>query len=235
MNKLISFELKRNSLRSYHVAVLISAVSMLALLYLLAAIPKLDPTEADIDMFMSYNSLVGLTNIISMVVFTILSAVMSAKFIVEEYAGKRAILLFSYPIERQKILASKIGMVFLYTVISMILCGTVVFAVFFLTETFFPLCADVLSIKTIVYSFLSLVCYSLLAGVWGIIALWFGFGKQSITVTIVAAVIIATVACQIMAMTLNYFVGTIAFLIVGAIAAVIVLKSLIGKVNKMEV
>lgn len=235
MNKLISLELKRNSLRSYHVAVLISAVSLLALLYLLAAIPKLDPTEADIDMFTSYNSLVGLTNIILMVVFTILSAVMSAKFIVEEYAGKKALLLFSYPIERRKILGSKIGMVFLYTVISMILCGTVVFAVFFLTETFFPLCADVLNIKTIVYSFLSLVCYSLLAGVWGIIALWFGFGKQSITVTIVAAVIIATVTCQIMAMTLNYFVGAIAFLIVGAIAAVIVLKSLIGKVNKMEV
>ena len=131
MNKFISLELKRNSLRFYHVAVLISAVCMLALLYLLAAIPKLDEVETGIEMFMSYNSLVGLTNIIFMVIFTILSAVMSAKFIVEEYAGKKAILLFSYPAPRRKILVSKLAMIFLYTVVSMILSGTVVSGVFF--------------------------------------------------------------------------------------------------------
>lgn len=54
-----------------------------------------------------------------------------------------------------------------------------------------------------IYSIFSLIPYSLLAGVWGIIALWIGFGRQSVTVTIVAAVIIAIVLCQIMAMTLK--------------------------------
>ena len=40
MNKLISLELKRNSLRSYHTGVFISGALMLGLLYLLAAIRK---------------------------------------------------------------------------------------------------------------------------------------------------------------------------------------------------
>lgn len=40
MNKLISLELKRNSLRSYHTAALISAVCLLALLYLLLQFPN---------------------------------------------------------------------------------------------------------------------------------------------------------------------------------------------------
>lgn len=48
MNKLISLELKRNSLRSYHTGVFISGVLMLGLLYLLAAIPKLDPSERNV-------------------------------------------------------------------------------------------------------------------------------------------------------------------------------------------
>ena len=112
MNKLISLELKRNSLRSYHTAALISAVCLLALLYLFAAIPKLDGTETGLDMFMTYRSLIGITNIIGMVIFAVLSAVMSARFIVEEYAGKRAVLLFSYPVARRSIISSKIGMVF---------------------------------------------------------------------------------------------------------------------------
>ena len=79
MNKLISLELKRNSLRSYHTAALISALCLLALLYLFAAMPKLDGTETGLDMFMTYRSLIGITNIIGMVIFAVLSAVMSAR------------------------------------------------------------------------------------------------------------------------------------------------------------
>lgn len=235
MNKLISLELKRNSLRSYHTGVFISGALMLGLLYLLAAIPKLDPSETDLEMFMSYRSLVGLTNIMLMVIFTILSAVMSSKFIIEEYAGKRAILLFSYPVSRQKVLSAKMCMVFLYTVIAMCLCGTVIFGIFFGTESVFHICSDTLTLPTILYCSFSLVSYSLLAGVWGIVALWIGFGKQSVTVTIVAAVIISVVMCQIMAMTLNYLVGAIMFLVVGSIGAVAAWTNLKRNIANMEV
>ena len=76
---------------------------------------------------------------------------------------------------------------------SMLLCGAVVLGIFFTTESQFPLCADQMSVKTVLDGFLSLLCYSLLAGVWGIVALYFGFGKQSVSVTIIAAVIIAAV------------------------------------------
>ncbi len=40
--------------------------------------------------------------------------------------NERAILLFSYPISRQKVLSAKMYMVFLYTVIAMCLCGAVI-------------------------------------------------------------------------------------------------------------
>lgn len=49
-------------------------------------------------------------------------------------AGNRTILLFSYPIDRKKILGAKIFMVFSYTVISMLLCGAVVLGIFLKTE-----------------------------------------------------------------------------------------------------
>lgn len=235
MNKLISLEWKRNSMRSYHTGVFISGALMLGLLYLLAAIPKLDPSETDLEMFMSYRSLAGLTNIMLMVIFTILSAVMSAKFVIEEYTGKRAILLFSYPVSRQKVLSAKMCMIFLYTVTAMCLCGMAIFGIFFGTESVFQICSDTLSLATILYCSFSLVCDSLLAGVWGMIALWIGFGKQSVTVTIVAAVIISVVMCQIMAMTLNYFVGAVIFLAVGSIGAVIAWNNLKANIANMEV
>ncbi len=234
MNRLIALELKRNSLRSYHIAVAIITVVMLSFIYLLAVLPKLDPTETNLSMFLTYDNLIILINILYMVIFTILSSVMFSKIVVEDYAGKRAILLFSYPIARKKILGAKIVMVFFYTVFAMFLSGGIVLGIFLMTESLFPICVDQLSRKTVLSGVLSLVAYSLLSGVWGIVALYFGFRKQSVSVTIVAAVIIATVMCQMMAITMNN-VGVIIFLVIGILLAVITLNNLKKIVMDMEV
>ncbi len=85
-----------------------------------------------------------------------------------------------------------------------------------------------------IYSIFSLISYSFLAGVWGIVALWIGFGRQSVTVTIVAAVIIAIVLCQIMAMTLNDLAGTVLFLVIGSVAAGIAWSDLKRNIADME-
>ncbi len=235
MNKLISLEIKRNGLKTYHTAVLIVTAIMLCFLYLLAVIPKLDPTETDLGLFMTYNSLTNLINIICMVIFVILSSVMFSKFVVEEYSGKRAVLLFSYPVDRKRILGAKVIMVFSYTVISMFLCGVVIFGIFFITENLFPICADTLKLTTFFSSLLSLLCYSLLSGVLSIVSLWFGFWKKSISTTIVAAVIISTVVCQIMAATITYYSIVLGVLVLGVIAAALVLKDLFHRVEQMEV
>lgn len=92
MNKLISLEVKRNRLRPYHIAVLIGGFILLAFHYFMAAIPFIDPTEADITMFSSYDFLFNLNHLVSMATFGILGAVMGTRFVIEEYSGAKAIL-----------------------------------------------------------------------------------------------------------------------------------------------
>ena len=70
-------------------------------------------------------------------------------------------------------------------------------AVFFLTESLFPLCSDQLTIEVVLQSLGVLFCCSVLAGLMGVIALWFGFRKKSVSVTIVTSVILATIVCQL--------------------------------------
>ena len=91
----VKLEIKRNNLKPYITAVVIMFFVIIGMLYLFAAIPKMDPTESDLDMFKSYDSITTLTCLLDMVCFAILSSVMYAKFVVEDYAGKRALLLFS--------------------------------------------------------------------------------------------------------------------------------------------
>ena len=66
MRNLIALELKRNRLRSYHIAVLICGVTMLGFQYLMAAIPYMDPTEPDAELFSQYPFLMGVTCLVCM-------------------------------------------------------------------------------------------------------------------------------------------------------------------------
>ena len=237
MNKLIKFELKRNSLKTYHIAVVIITVVILSFLYLLAAIPQIDTADTDTEMFMSYGFIIGLGNIISMAIFSIMSSVMASKFIVDEYTGKKAILLFSYPVDRKKILDAKIIMVFSYTAISMLVCNGIAITVFLSTESLFLLCQDSIDITLLWDCIFSVLCYSLmsalvsLAAVW----LWFRLMKKSIIVTITSACVIVSILCQIIGMTLFIRPVIIAILAVILMIAIAVWINLHSQVEKMEV
>lgn len=235
MHKLIALELKRNRLRPYHIATLICGVTMLGFQYLMAAIPYMDPTEPDAELFSQYPFLMGITCLVCMAIFSILSAVMASRFMVEEYRGKRAILLLSYPISRKKVLSAKLMLVFAYTAGTMLLCGAVVQAVFFLTESLFPICSDHLTIKVVLQSLGFLFCCSVLAGLMGVIALWFGFRKKSVSVTIVASVILAALVCQVIAAALAFWPIMGIVFGVTAIFAILAMQNLLRQVNDMEV
>lgn len=234
MNKLIQLELKRNNIKPYNKAVVIIAVIMLGIIYLMAAIPRIDPSQADIEVT-SYEFLININNVINMAIFIILSSVMYSKFIVEEYTGKKAILILTCPVSRKSILNSKIFLVFSYTVASMFVSGAIILTIFFSTESIFHICTDVLSLKTIISGFLSLACYSIITGLCSIAPLWFGFVKKSATKTIVASVIISVILCQILSVTIKYNFIIYILLIVGGLVALYYRNKLIKNVEDMEV
>lgn len=235
MRNLIALELKRNRLRPYHIATLICGVTMLGFQYLMAAIPYMDPTEPDAELFSQYPFLMGITCLVCMAMFSILSAVMASRFVVEEYSGKRAILLLSYPISREKVLCAKLVLVFAYTVGAMLLCGAVIQAVFFLTESLFPLCSDKLTINVFLQSLSFLLSCSILAGLLGVVSLWFGFRKKSVSMTIVASVVLVTIVCQIISAALTFLpIMGIVFGVTG-IFAVLAMQYLLKQVKNMEV
>ena len=235
MHKLIVLELKRNRLRPYHIATLICGLTMLGFQYLMAAIPYMDPTEPDAELFSQYPFLMGITCLVCMAIFSILSAVMASRFVMEEYSRKRAILLLSYPISRKKVLCAKLVLVFAYTVGAMLLCGAVIQAVFFLTESLFPLCSDQLTINMFLQSLGFLLSCSILAGLLGVVSLWFGFRKKSVSMTIVASVVLAALVCQVIAAALAFLPMMGAALGVTGILAALAIKNLLRQINNMEV
>ena len=230
MKTLFKLELQKNIIRTYVAASLIIAFTMLGFLYLFAYAPMLEPNDKDMAIFSGYHNLIPLFGVLNMAVFCVLSAVMYSKFIIEDYTGKRIILLFSYPVSRKKIMLSKLGIVYLFTVISMVASNIAIFLVFGLTEQFIHLINESFTLFILAQAIEITLIMSFIA-----IAAGIGFVKKSVPTTIVSAVLIASLMCNIVVnATANKAVLYLLAIVILTIAFIVSIL-LMKQVNRMEV
>lgn len=97
MLNLIKLEIKRNRLKGYITAGLLITFAVLGLVYLFAAIPHLDASDTDVQIFITYNGIATLSLVVATACFSILSSAMYNRFIVEEYASKKVFFAFLIP------------------------------------------------------------------------------------------------------------------------------------------
>ena len=235
MKTLIRLELKKNKINIYIIASLIIAITMLGFLFLFAYAPMLEPNDKDRAIFSGYNNLIPLFGVFNMAVFCVMSAVMYSKFVIEDYSGKRPILLFSYPVSRKKIILSKLSVVCGFTIISMVISNIIVFLTFGITEKFIHLVGRDFTFSIMLQVIESTLVMSFIAASIGVVAVGIGFIKKSVPTTIVSSVLIASLMCNIVVnVTLSritMYVVAVIMILIGIIFSIFLIK----KVNAMEV
>ena len=235
MLKLMKLELKRNRIKGYILAAQLITFAILGLTYMFAFMPQIDESQSEMELFMNYSGLTNLLCVMSLLCFTVLAAVMFNRFVVEEYTGKKAILLFSYPVDRSRILWAKVLTVFLFTVAAMTASGLVTFSIFFITEAIFHIVQDTLTLNIGLNAFVFIVSYSLIAASFAVISLWFGYWKKSPSATIVANVILISLFANLLVLGIPN-----AFAAIGAAAGCVCIgylfiQNIRGKIMKLEV
>lgn len=170
-----------------------------------------------------------------MTVFCVLSSVIYTKFVVEEYMGKRVILLFSYPINREKIFCSKIMIVSLFTISSMTFCNLIVFGIFGLTEMISPIVNDHITFQIIIKMLKTTIFMFISAAGLSIIAMGIGFLQKSIASTIISALLLSSLLCNVVAGTLTSTTPTILFITITILVGIIVTSVVLKKISRAEV
>jgi ABC-type transport system involved in multi-copper enzyme maturation permease subunit len=233
MTNLINLELRRNKIRTYILAALCITVGILGLLYLFAATPYMETDDADMAEFMNYADIMVSAAIVNMAAFCILSAVMHSRFVIEEYRGSKAILLFSYPVSRKKVFLSKLALVSITTIIGLIVSDLIVFSVFLGTESVFSLVGDKVTSSLLVQLIILTFVASALAVAIGVISMAIGFQKKSSQITVVSAVVLVAVFCSMIS---NIGASGVLAVAIGIVLliAVIVAGRLVAKLNWME-
>lgn len=231
MYKLMKLELRKIKMRPYILASIMASILLTVFIYFISFVAKVE-NEPD---FQNYSNIFLFTRVISMIFFSILSAIMYSRFIIDEYRGEKLILQFTYPAKRIRILLAKIGVVTVFTIVAILISNIPPFVIFSMTEVISPIVQDSLSQELLFSTLRSIIISTLIVNGIGIIAMRIGFIKNSIPTTIVTALILcATVGNLIVKSTDNTLISMNLLGIMVLISIAITIE-LMRKVDRMEV
>lgn len=231
MIKLIKLELQRINLRPYFISSAIFGMVLLVFTYFVAYVAQV---EQEVQ-FMTYGNIFRFTGAISILLFSVLSVTMYAKLMIGEYSGKRLALLFSYPVGRKKIFAAKVLIVFLFVVLSMLLCTILPISIFSATEMFSPIVSDTMTSSVFVIALGNLMISLLAVSAIGLLALRIGFIKKSVSVTLISAFILAGIYGNIAIGSAGNMAVSLLTAGISLIVILAVFVTLSHKINHMEV
>ncbi len=230
MNNLMKLELRRTNVKVYITTAGIITMCSFYMLYMFAYMSRIGSDGE----FFDYIGILSIISSINMACFCVLGSVMHSRFIIDEYLGKRAVLLFSYPIERKKMFYSKFLLVTLFTVGGMILSNLIMFVIFFLSESIFPIVNDNLSISIINKSIFITLLMAIIAGGFSAISVLIGFRRKSVPTTIVVAVILCALVTNILSLSPFTIIPTMITTVFSIIVSFISTKSLANRIKYLE-
>lgn len=233
--KLLQLELKKINWKPYLGAAcaLLAFGMFIALLF--CFLPESERGVDDAQFSGSWNSLILLVSCVSMFSFTILGAVLGSKVILDGYLGKKVLLLFSYPVDRRQMFASKAAVSFLFTAGAAFASNTLsVLAAVFISRLGGGLPGEFQASDGTQLLICS-ICISLLAACTSLIAVWFGFWKKSATTVIISALILTAPMSNFASAGMYGWMSLAGFALVMGIVYFIVYRSLSNKVSLMEV
>lgn len=128
--RILRLELRKTNICPYCITAAAIFLCLLGLSFLFAYVPKLESgSQNSAVLFSSYSGIMAVNG--ALMAFSALSSAMGYRYVIREYCGAQAILLFSYPISPKRILTAKTLLLMMFTSIAAIgttLCSFTAFA-----------------------------------------------------------------------------------------------------------
>ncbi|ASS69751.1 ABC transporter permease [Bacillus atrophaeus] len=229
MWNLMRIELKKMKLGWYARGAIIANLILLGFLWMVSYVEKIEGEETmqTIDeSFLIIGTLVR-------GVFIIFGAVLIARLVISEFKNKTILVLFTYPVNRKKLLASKLMIAFGLTFITILISNVfVAFAFFFLNSIYHMIPGEVTS-DIISQQAVKMAVFAFGAAGTSLVPIFFGMRKYSVPATIISSVIIVM---AISSTTSEFSLSSIVYIPLSLAAVGLVFSYLaVRKVDKTDV
>ena len=190
MLRLMKLEMKKFKLGWYVKGAVIANIAILALMIFTSIVAQVegDPEIRDPQMMLlTASTLVRAT-------FIIFGSVLIARLIISEYKNKTILLMFSYPINRRKMMSSKLAITATLTFLTVIVSNILVVGVFFGIDSYFSILPNPFTVDQLTQEGIKLVPLAIATAGMSLIPLYFGMRKRSVPTTIVSSLIVVAIA-----------------------------------------
>jgi ABC-type transport system involved in multi-copper enzyme maturation permease subunit len=188
VRKLISLEIKKYKLFSYLKGVAIANIAIMGMLVLVYFGEKSEGITA----YENYEMAFAVISSIIRPVFIIFAAVLISRIIIDEYRSNSISLMFTYPINRKKIIIAKLAIVASFTFLTIVLSNLLIGSVFYLVDSYFHFVPESLTAKVVTNSLVTLVLEAVAAAGMALIPLYFGMRRKSTVAPIVSAIVMVS-------------------------------------------
>ncbi|MGQ3377814.1 ABC transporter permease [Priestia endophytica] len=186
MLKLMKLEYQKHHLSQYFKMV---AIWILVIFGLVALMGWGSRKEIE-PMFPTYTDFMTLANIFIRIVFITFSAVLLSRLVIDEYKNKTIHLLFTYPLQRKKLMQAKLLIVLMFCFVSIVMATFVISLLIFFVSPHLYLVENPVKMNEIISTIPSTLINAVMMAGISLIPLFFGMRKKSTAATITWAVII---------------------------------------------
>ncbi|NPC91416.1 ABC transporter permease [Bacillus sp. WMMC1349] len=186
MVNLIRIEIKKLKLGGYVRGVIIANLIIIGLLWMIGYSEKAEVEDA----FRSIDETFLVIGTFVRAVFIIFGAVLLSRLVISEFKNKTILVLFTYPVNRKKIMAAKLLIVGILTFVTILISNVFIATIFFMLNSFFPVVQGEITADIVYDQVLKIVIFAFGAAGTSLVPIYFGMRKQSISATIISSVII---------------------------------------------
>ncbi|MBB2481171.1 ABC transporter permease [Bacillus sp. APMAM] len=230
MFHLIRLESKKFKLGWFVKGTILANIIILSILCIIPVVEKSEGTE----MLKDVTGVFTISGAGVRGVFIVFAAVLISKMIIQEFRNRTMFIMFSYPINRKKILSAKLILIVLMTFIAMTISHIVViFSFIGLNQIFHFTSAMSLTSSDVLAEIIKIIMFSLTTAVAALVPLYFGMRNYSTPATIISSLLIVSVTCQSMGPNFS-LAGIIYIPLALAIIALGIVVLAIRKIDRID-
>ncbi len=233
---LLRLERKKTNIKPYCFAAAMIFVCLLGLTYIFAWIPSLGTADSNATaLFSNYKGISAISGAIALMSFSALASAMGYRYVIKEFSGTSAVLLFTYPIDRKKLVWAKIKLLTAFISAAVLLVSIGCFVIFAVTGQLFSLVDDTLPLTDYILIIRNAFVLACLTNGITLCALRVGFIKKSNSVTVICAIVFSMLLVNLAADINNSFKITLVLSVITLLAGLLLVCNMARKVENMEI
>ena len=231
MLQIIKLEIKKYKLKKYIKGVFAAIFCIMAFLTM-SFVDNKTRTPNDLD---TWQSVVLMANVLSTYVFLIFSSALTAKIIIGEYKDRTILVMFSYPVDRKKLIIAKLIIVVVFAATCILISDMLCISYAVILDSIIDVVAGNFSFSYISDAYLIFLGFISAGGVLALLPFAVGMRKKSVPSTVLTAVVVSALMQPVLGGKYATLQGTVVkFIVVALVSFRAAAYTVMKKINSID-